>query len=61
MDKGEKKKRLHVILDEEEEKKFELIRGFIRKKFGEGTATDASVVRAALLHLADHIERGELE
>jgi hypothetical protein len=60
MDK-DNKKRLHVILDDEEIKKFEIIRAFIKKKFGEGTATDASVVRASLLHMADHIERGELE
>lgn len=55
------KKHLHVILDDEEEKKFEAIRGFIAKKFGKSGATDANVERAMLYHFYDHVERGELE
>jgi hypothetical protein len=60
-DSGKGGKRLNVYLNEDELKKFEDIRSFIKEKFGEGTATDASVIRAAILHLHDHYERGELE
>jgi hypothetical protein len=58
---GKGGKRLNVILSEDEWKKFEDIRAMIKGKFGEGTATDASVVRASLLHFWEHVERGEVE
>jgi hypothetical protein len=58
---GKGGKRLSVDLTEDEWKKFEDIRSFIIGKFGKGTGTDASVVRASLLHFWEHVERGEVE
>lgn len=56
-----KGKRLNVVLDDDEMKKFEEIRGYIVKKFGRSTATDSAVIKAAILHFADHVERNEVE
>lgn len=59
-EKGKGGKRINTQLDEGEFEEFEKIRKFIATKFGVNTATDAAVVRAAIKHYADHINKGEV-